>query len=56
MVATTGPRYFGFVVGGALDAATAADMLAVGWDQPAYNHLSSPGVGGRRGSGRRVAH
>jgi glutamate/tyrosine decarboxylase-like PLP-dependent enzyme len=42
MVATTGPRYFGFVVGGALDAATAADMLAVGWDQPAYNHLSSP--------------
>ena len=42
MVATTGPRYFGFVVGGALDAATAADMLTVGWDQPAYNHLSSP--------------
>jgi glutamate/tyrosine decarboxylase-like PLP-dependent enzyme len=42
MVATTGPRYFGFVIGGALDAATAADMLAVGWDQPAYNHLSSP--------------
>jgi len=42
MVATTGPRYFGFVIGGALDAATAADMLAIGWDQPAYNHLSSP--------------
>jgi glutamate/tyrosine decarboxylase-like PLP-dependent enzyme len=42
MVATTGPRYFGFVVGGALDAATAADVLAVGWDQPAYNYLSSP--------------
>jgi hypothetical protein len=42
MVATTGPRYFGFVIGGALDAATAADVLAVGWDQPAYNHLSSP--------------
>ena len=42
MVATTGPRYFGFVVGGALDAATAAEVLAVGWDQPAYNHLSSP--------------
>ena len=34
MVATTGPRYFGFVIGGALDAATAADVLAVGWDQP----------------------
>ena len=42
MVATTGPRYFGFVIGGALDAATAAEVLAVGWDQPAYNHLSSP--------------
>ena len=42
MVATTGPRYFGFVVGGALDAATLADVLTVGWDQPAYNHLSSP--------------
>jgi len=42
MVATTGPRYFGFVIGGALDAATAADLLAVGWDQSAYNHLSSP--------------
>ena len=42
MVATTGPRYFGFVVGGALDAATAADVLTAGWDQPAYNHLSSP--------------
>jgi len=42
MVATTGPRYFGFVIGGALDAATAADMLTIGWDQPAYNHLSSP--------------
>ncbi|MBA3430511.1 MAG: aspartate aminotransferase family protein [Actinobacteria bacterium] len=42
MVATTGPRYFGFVIGGALDAATAADILTVGWDQCAYNHLSSP--------------
>jgi glutamate/tyrosine decarboxylase-like PLP-dependent enzyme len=42
LVATTGPRYFGFVVGGALDAATAADMLAVGWDQPAFNAVTSP--------------
>lgn len=42
MVATTGPRYFGFVVGGALPAPTAADLLAVGWDQPAYNDLTSP--------------
>jgi glutamate/tyrosine decarboxylase-like PLP-dependent enzyme len=42
MVGTTGPRYFGFVIGGALDAATAADMLAVGWDQPAFNLATSP--------------
>jgi glutamate/tyrosine decarboxylase-like PLP-dependent enzyme len=42
LVATTGPRYFGFVIGGSLDAATAADMLAVGWDQNSYNQLSSP--------------
>ncbi|MGY1779920.1 pyridoxal phosphate-dependent decarboxylase family protein [Geodermatophilus sp. SYSU D01036] len=42
LVATTGPRYFGFVVGGALPAATAADVLAVGWDQPAFNAVTSP--------------
>ena len=42
LVATTGPRYFGFVIGGALDSATAADMLATGWDQPAYNGISAP--------------
>jgi glutamate/tyrosine decarboxylase-like PLP-dependent enzyme len=42
LVATTGPRYFGFVIGGALTSATAADILAVGWDQPAYNGLSAP--------------
>jgi len=42
LVATTGPRYFGFVVGGALPAASCADMLAVGWDQPAFNATTSP--------------
>jgi glutamate/tyrosine decarboxylase-like PLP-dependent enzyme len=42
LVATTGPRYFGFVVGGCLDAATCADLLAVGWDQPAFNLVTSP--------------
>ena len=42
LVATTGPRYFGFVVGGALDAATAADVLTSGWDQPAFNAFTSP--------------
>lgn len=42
VTATAGPRYFGFVVGGALDAATGAEILATGWDQPAYNAISSP--------------
>ncbi|MFI7218850.1 pyridoxal phosphate-dependent decarboxylase family protein [Micromonospora maritima] len=42
LVATAGPRYFGFVVGGASPAATAADMLAAGWDQIAFNPVTSP--------------
>jgi glutamate/tyrosine decarboxylase-like PLP-dependent enzyme len=42
VVATTGPRYFGFVIGGALEAATCADLLATGWDQPAFNATTSP--------------
>ena len=42
LVATAGPRYFGFVVGGSLDAATHADLLATGWDQMAFNAVSSP--------------
>jgi glutamate/tyrosine decarboxylase-like PLP-dependent enzyme len=42
LVATAGPRYFGFVVGGALDSATEADILATGWDQMAFNAVSSP--------------
>ena len=42
LVATAGPRYFGFVVGGSLDSATEADILATGWDQMAFNAVSSP--------------
>jgi glutamate/tyrosine decarboxylase-like PLP-dependent enzyme len=42
LVATAGPRFFGFVVGGSLEAATYADILTTGWDQMAFNHLSSP--------------
>jgi glutamate/tyrosine decarboxylase-like PLP-dependent enzyme len=44
LVGTTGPRYFGFVVGGALEAATAADFLTSAWDQPAFNAVTSPGA------------
>ena len=42
LVATPGPRFFGFVIGGALPAASAADIVAVGWDQCAFNAVLSP--------------
>lgn len=42
LVATAGPRYFGFVIGGSLDAALAADVVAAGWDPCAFNAVLSP--------------
>jgi glutamate/tyrosine decarboxylase-like PLP-dependent enzyme len=42
LVATAGPRFFGFVIGGALASATAADVLAAGWDQCAFNAVLAP--------------
>jgi glutamate/tyrosine decarboxylase-like PLP-dependent enzyme len=42
LVASAGPRYFGFVVGGSLESATRADILTSGWDQMAFNFVSSP--------------
>jgi glutamate/tyrosine decarboxylase-like PLP-dependent enzyme len=42
LVASAGPRYFGFVVGGSLEASVRADILTTGWDQMAFNYLSSP--------------
>lgn len=41
-VATQGPRFFGFVVGGSLPVATAADWLVSGWDQNSAIHVLSP--------------
>ncbi len=42
LVASAGPRYFGFVVGGALPASVAADWLTAAWDQNSAVHALSP--------------
>ena len=42
LVATPGPRHFGFVIGGALPAALAADWLTATWDQNAFSFVLSP--------------
>ena len=42
--ATAGPRFFGYVIGGTLPAALAANWLAGAWDQNASLESIAPGV------------
>ncbi len=44
LVATAGPRYFGFVTGGAVPVTVAAEWLGTAWDQNGALYVMSPGV------------
>jgi glutamate/tyrosine decarboxylase-like PLP-dependent enzyme len=43
-MAMAGPRFFGFVIGGALPVTVAANWLATAWDQNTGLHAATPGT------------
>jgi glutamate/tyrosine decarboxylase-like PLP-dependent enzyme len=43
-MAMAGPRFFGFVIGGALPVTVAASWLSTAWDQNTGLHASTPGT------------
>jgi glutamate/tyrosine decarboxylase-like PLP-dependent enzyme len=44
IVAESGPRYFGFMIGGSSPVSVAADWLTSAWDQNAGLYATSPGL------------
>jgi glutamate/tyrosine decarboxylase-like PLP-dependent enzyme len=44
LVASAGPRYFGFVIGGSLPVTVATEWLVSAWDQNAGLYVAAPGA------------